>query len=78
MNPAALRTTVVVDYQNVHLTGHGLFASTKYRPKHEALIAPLRFATELVTARNAAQRERPKQARVEHAHGRSCFRAIHR
>lgn len=35
-----LRTVVVIDYQNVHLTGHGLFASTRYLPKHETLVDP--------------------------------------
>lgn len=52
-----LRAVVVVDYQNVHLTGHGLFASTKYLPKHETLVDPLLFGAAVVRARNAAQRE---------------------
>ncbi|WP_159096617.1 NYN domain-containing protein [Miniimonas sp. S16] len=51
-----LRAVVVVDYQNVHLTGHGLFAGTKYLPKHETLVDPLLFARTLIDARNAAQR----------------------
>lgn len=54
------RTVVVVDYQNVHLTGHGLFASTKYLPKHETLVDPLLFARTLLRERNA--RQRPDQA----------------
>lgn len=53
---ADLRATVVIDYQNVHLTGHGLFASTQHLPKHETLIDPLHFANQLIRARNAAQR----------------------
>jgi hypothetical protein len=27
-----LRAVVVIDYQNVHLTGHGLFACSRYAP----------------------------------------------
>ncbi len=53
---ADLRAVVVVDYQNVHLTGHGLFPKTKYGPKHEALVDPLAFAQQLLLTRNQAQR----------------------
>ena len=52
---ADLRAVVVVDYQNVHLTGHGLFSSTKYLPKHETLVDPLLFGAALIRSRNAAQ-----------------------
>jgi hypothetical protein len=38
-----LRTTIIVDYQNVHLTGHGLFGSTRALPLHETLVDPLLF-----------------------------------
>jgi uncharacterized LabA/DUF88 family protein len=51
-----LRTVVVIDYQNVHLVGHGLFSSTKDSPKHNTLIDPLTFARTLLTQRNARQR----------------------
>lgn len=50
-----LRTVVVVDYQNIHLTGHGLFAVSRLAAKHEALIDPLLFANHLVLARNSKQ-----------------------
>lgn len=53
---ADLRTSVVVDYQNVHLTGHDLFDSTRHLPRHETLIDPLRFATQLLNVRNKRQR----------------------
>lgn len=53
---ADLRAVVVVDYQNVHLTGHGLYASTRHLPKHETLVDPLQFGAALIRARNAAQR----------------------
>ncbi|WP_029136597.1 PIN domain-containing protein [Nakamurella lactea] len=53
----ALRTAVIMDYQNVHLTGHGLFSSAKFRPRHECLIDPLLFANCLLDQRN--QRQRP-------------------
>jgi uncharacterized LabA/DUF88 family protein len=52
-----LHTTIVIDYQNVHLTGHGLFESTKQLPKHETLVDPLLFANILIKVRN--QRQRP-------------------
>ena len=51
-----LRTTVVMDYQNIHLTGHGLFPCCRYRPLHECLIDPLLFAAQLLRTRNQAQR----------------------
>lgn len=47
---------VVMDYQNVHLVGHGLYDSTRARPKHETLVDPLLFAGSLIRERNAAQR----------------------
>jgi len=52
-----LRTSIVIDYQNVHLTGHGLFASTAVLPRHETLVDPLLFAGHLLRIRNERQRE---------------------
>jgi hypothetical protein len=51
-----MRATVVVDYQNVHLVGHNLFASTRDLPPHESLVDPLLFAQTWAGVRNAAQR----------------------
>ena len=51
-----LRAAIIIDYQNVHLVGHGLYATTRYLPKHETLIDPLLFAGNLLRERNAAQR----------------------
>jgi len=51
-----LRATVVIDYQNVHLTGHGLFASTRAMPRHETLVDPLTFAANLLHVRNQLQK----------------------
>lgn len=48
-----LRAAVIIDYQNVHLTGAGLFEP--YRPKHECLIHPLHYANQLIQARNKSQ-----------------------
>ncbi len=45
------RMAVVIDYQNVHLTGAGLFLPG--RPIEEGLIEPYRFACQLALARNA-------------------------
>lgn len=63
-NVADLRAVIVVDYQNVHLTGHGLFASARYLPKHETLVDPLFFGQALIRARNAAQREGMRRAEL--------------
>lgn len=59
---ADLRAAIVIDYQNVHLTGHGCFDATRNGPKHEALVDPLHFAHQLLQARNARQREGMPQA----------------
>ena len=50
----ALRALVVMDYQNVHLTGHDLFAPAG-TPKHESLIHPLYYANQVIGARNHRQ-----------------------
>lgn len=52
---ADLRAAVIIDYQNVHLTGHGQFDSTRDGPKHEALVDPLHFAHQLLQVRNSRQ-----------------------
>ena len=54
--PVELRTSVVMDYQNVHLTGHGLFPSTRDLARHETLVDPLLFAQRLLAARNQGQK----------------------
>lgn len=51
-----LRTAIVIDYQNVHLTGHARFPATRYGPKHDSLIDPLLFAQQLIQVRNSRQR----------------------
>ena len=53
---SSLRAVIVMDYQNVHLTGHELFGKSKGIPPHEVLIDPLHFANQLIRARNLAQR----------------------
>lgn len=53
---SVLRASVIVDYQNVHLTGHGLFDSTRNLPRHETLVDPLHFAQQLLAARNKSQK----------------------
>ncbi len=52
---AELRTTVVIDYQNVHLVGHAAF--DKHLPKHETLLHPALYARQLVSERNRRQRQ---------------------
>ena len=51
-----LQAVVVMDYQNVHLTAHELFAISKHLPRHESLIDPVHFGNQLIIARNRAQR----------------------
>lgn len=51
-----LRSVVIIDYQNVHLTAHDLFSISKHRPPHESLVDPLHFSNQLISVRNAAQR----------------------
>ncbi|MGO9068372.1 hypothetical protein [Mycobacterium sp.] len=49
----ALRTCIVLDYQNMHLTAHGLYDSTRYGAKHDCLLDPITFAVNLVNTRQA-------------------------
>lgn len=42
---------VVIDYQNIHLTAHDIFAPAG-TPKHETLVHPLHFANQVVGERN--------------------------
>lgn len=60
---SSLRASVVIDYQNVHLTGHGLFDVSRFGPPHEALVDPLHFANQLIQVRN--QRQRPGMDHAE-------------
>lgn len=46
----SLRCGVVIDYQNIHLTGHDRFAPD-HVPKHETLIHPLHFANQVIGVR---------------------------
>ncbi len=45
-----------MDYQNVHLTAHELFAVSRDLPRHESLVDPLHFGNQLIMSRNRAQR----------------------
>jgi uncharacterized LabA/DUF88 family protein len=58
-----LRAVIVMDYQNVHLTAHGLFARHEGLAKHESLIHPLHFANQIIRTRN--QRQQPGMAHAE-------------
>lgn len=57
------KMAVVIDYQNVHLTGAGLYLPG--RPKEEGLIDPFKFACQLVKARNKDGMHEVELARVE-------------
>ena len=58
-----LKMAVVIDYQNVHLTGASLFLPG--RPPEEGLIDPFRFASQLAQARNAKIADERHRASVE-------------
>ena len=51
----ALRVVIVIDYQNVHLVGAGLFEPNL--ASHECLVHPLYFAEQLIRVRNLRQGE---------------------
>jgi hypothetical protein len=51
-----LQACVVIDYQNMHLTAHGLFDGTRFGPKHDCLLDPLSFSVNLLEMRNVRQR----------------------
>lgn len=53
--PSSLPATVVIDYQNVHLTGWSLFGRPRNLDKHETLLDPLLYAQQLLRVRNAKQ-----------------------
>jgi len=44
-------TLVLIDYQNIHLTAHDLWAPAG-TPKHETLVHPLHFANQVIGTRN--------------------------
>lgn len=53
---------VVIDYQNIHLTAHDLFAPSG-TPPEDCLIDPLKFAEQVLTVRSTRQQdERQKTA----------------
>jgi uncharacterized LabA/DUF88 family protein len=49
------RTLVVIDYQNIHLTGHGQWCPPG-EPAHLCLVHPLYFAQHVVQVRNAVKK----------------------
>lgn len=59
--PALLRASVIIDYQNVHLTARDVFAPGQ--PAHVAVIDPMNFARRAVHERNSKQREGYPHAR---------------
>lgn len=57
-----LRATVVIDYQNVHLTARDIFCPD--HSPHRALIHPMQYARAALRRRNANQREGHDPAEV--------------
>lgn len=58
--PGPLRATVILDYQNVHMTAHDIFAPAD--PLHRAVIDPMLFARQAIAERNERQREGHREA----------------
>ncbi|MBI3430185.1 MAG: NYN domain-containing protein [Actinobacteria bacterium] len=50
VNISQLRTVVIIDYQNLHLVGAGLFEPFKQR--HECLVHPVKYAEQVLLTRN--------------------------
>lgn len=67
-----LRTSVIVDYQNVHLTAFDVFNPRGDR--HDSLIHPMQFAKRAIVQRNARQREGYPQAVVTRV---IAYRGLH-
>lgn len=67
-----LRTVVIIDYRNVHLTAHDVFG--RGQEKHESLIHPRRFAQIGIRRRNEVQREGYPLAELA---GVIVFRGLH-
>src|SRR5262245_7710416 len=66
---ADLRTAVVLDYQNTHLTGYSFYRGV-FNPRralHETVLDPSRFADQLLAARNRSEpgADRAVLARIE-------------
>ena len=60
-----LRTSIVIDYQNVYLTAHDVFDPRGER--HDALIHPMHFARRAVEERNSRVRDGFELAKVSRA-----------
>jgi uncharacterized LabA/DUF88 family protein len=67
-----LRASVVIDYQNVHLTAHDVFDLSGHQ--HDSLIDPMAFARTAVRVRNAKQREGFSLAQLSRV---IAFRGLH-
>lgn len=65
-----LNISIVVDYQNVHLTANELFRG-RHHPAHLSLIHPLHFANTVVAARNAGLKTGHARGVL---HSVTCFR----
>ncbi|GMA26707.1 hypothetical protein GCM10025864_44660 [Luteimicrobium album] len=51
---------LVIDYQNIHLTGHGVFVPDSV-PRHESLIHPLLRESVAVRAQPCARQHRDRK-----------------
>lgn len=67
-----LRASVIVDYQNVHLTAHDVFNPRGNR--HDSLIHPMQFAKRAVIERNSRLRDGHPHARVVRV---TAYRGLH-
>ena len=67
-----LRTSIIIDYQNAHLTARDVFEPRTER--HECLIHPMQFARRAIVERNARQREGHPHAECT---GVTVYRGLH-
>ena len=67
-----LRASVVIDYQNVHLTARDVFDPRG--PDHDSLIHPMQFARRAIQQRNSRQREGHPHAELARV---TVFRGLH-
>lgn len=64
--PRPLRTAVIIDYQNVHLTARDVFAHDQ--DPIDVLISPLKFAEAVVARRNTVRSGDLRQAELKEVH----------
>lgn len=63
MQPSSLTVAVYMDYQNIHLTGHGQYTPDG-QARHLTLVHPLHFAAQVMSARRTLMGTGYQQAKL--------------